>query len=208
LKATREDINGYSIWSRRQELQEPALYYTALYLASGIPVAEGLFPVQAALWLRLKTVEAMKEALDDPKRATSTPVILAVGRIALHEHIYGSRELAHNVHRPAQRRMINMRGGLANMNLPAMTVQLIVWTDSLLSAEAGTAPYFADVSREGSHYVGMAKRVKVVLQVPRQIAIQSYSPQEAMQVTNHCSPQRKHHPGYDGAIVAQLPKDE
>lgn len=69
-----------------------------------------------------------------------------------------------------------MRGGLAKMGLPATTVQLIVWTDALLSAEAGTEPYFADV--------------------PRQIAIRSYTPQEAMHVTNHCSPQRYDHPGY------------
>ncbi|KAK4507755.1 hypothetical protein PRZ48_001490 [Zasmidium cellare] len=178
LKATRSELDLYTAWSRRQELSEPALFYTALYLASGIPVAEGLFPLKAALWLRYKTVEAMKEALADPERAMSTPVILAVGRIALHEHIYGNRELAHKVHRPAQLRMVTMRGGLANMGLPMTTVQLIVWTDALLSAEAGTEPYFADV--------------------PRQIAIRSYTPQEAMHVTNHCSPLRNSHPGYEG----------
>lgn len=72
--------------------------------------------------------------------------------------------------------MVNMRGGLANMGLPATTVQLIVWTDALLSAEAGTEPYFADV--------------------PGQIAIRSYTPQEAMHVTNYCSPRRSAHPGY------------
>ncbi|CAK4032579.1 Hypothetical predicted protein [Lecanosticta acicola] len=176
LKATKSELDEYTIWSRRQELQEPALFYSALFLASGIPVAEGLFPVEAALWLRYKTVEAMKEAVADPERSLSTPVILAVGRIALHEHIYGNRQLAHGVHRPVQKRMISLRGGLANMGLPNTTVQLIVWTDALLSAEAGTEPYFADV--------------------PRQLAIRSYSAQEAMHVTNHCSPKRLEHPGY------------
>lgn len=69
-----------------------------------------------------------------------------------------------------------MRGGLANMGLPATTIQLIIWTDALLSAEAGAPAYFADV--------------------PKQMAIQSYSPEEAMHVTNYCSPKRNAHPGY------------
>lgn len=104
IKATRPDLESYTVWSRKQELSEPVLFYTSLFLASGIPVAEGLFPLRAALWLRQKTVKAMQEALSDPQRATSIPVILAVGRIALHEHIYGNRELAHTMHRPAQLR--------------------------------------------------------------------------------------------------------
>lgn len=73
--------------------------------------------------------------------------------------------------------MINMRGGLANLGLPSTTVQLIVWTDALMSAETKTEPYFADV--------------------PKQIAIQSYTPQEAVYVTNFSSPNRTQHPGYD-----------
>lgn len=95
---------------------EPALFYTSLFLASGIPVAEGYFPLKAALWLRFKTVEAMKQAIADPKRSLSTPVILAVGRIALHEHIYGDRQLAHGVHRPAQKRYIACR----NVSVPSL----------------------------------------------------------------------------------------
>ena len=106
LKASQSELDAYTIWSRRQELAEPALFYTALFLASGIPVAEGLFPLKTALWLRQKAVQAIQEAIDDPQRALSVPVILAVGRIALHEHIYGNRAHAHNVHRPAQLRYV------------------------------------------------------------------------------------------------------
>ena len=61
--------------------------------------------------------------------------------------------------------------------LPSTTVQLIVWTDALMSAETGTRPFFSDV--------------------PKQIAIQSYTPQEAVHVTNFSSPNRTQHPGYD-----------
>ncbi|USW47911.1 hypothetical protein Slin15195_G012300 [Septoria linicola] len=185
IKASPPDLEAYTVWSRKQELSEPVLFYTSLFLASGIPVAEGLFPVRAALWLRQKTVQAMQDALADPDRATSIPVILAVGRIALHEHIYGNRELAHTMHRPAQLRMINMRGGLANLGLPTTTIQLIVWLDALMSAETDTTPYFADV--------------------PRQVGIHSYTPQEAIHVTNYSSPNRTAHPGYDGKTAA-LPR--
>lgn len=101
-----------------------------------------------------------------------------------------------------------MRGGLAKMGLPATTIQLIVWTDSLLSAEAGTEPYFADVSSLSLACARVMETDLFFMKVPRQIAIKSYSPQEAMRVTNHCSPQRNHHPGYDGPIVAEIPEDE
>ena len=77
--------------------------------------------------------------------------------------------------------MIDMRGGLANMDIPSMVKQLIVWTDALLSAEAGTEPYFANV--------------------PKQIAIKSYTAQEAVHVTDYCSPKRRTHPGYDKGDV-------
>lgn len=49
IKASRPELEAYTIWSRRQELSEPVLFYTSLFLASGIPVAEGLFPISAAL---------------------------------------------------------------------------------------------------------------------------------------------------------------
>jgi hypothetical protein len=37
LKATFEEIESYTIFLRRQEHAEPALYYMSLLLASGIP---------------------------------------------------------------------------------------------------------------------------------------------------------------------------
>lgn len=83
--------------------------------------------------------------------------------------------------------MIDLRGGLANLDIPGTTKQLIIWTDALLSAEAGTEPYFADVSK--------------------QIHVQSYTPQEAMHVTNYCSPKRRIHPGYDKGDVKPAEPD-
>lgn len=104
VKTTPERMNTYITWSRRFELTEPALFYTSLFLASGIPVANGSMGVEKALWLRGQAVRALNEALDDPERAISNAVISAVGKIALHEHIYGDRQAAHRIHRPAQQR--------------------------------------------------------------------------------------------------------
>ena len=104
VKTTAEGINAYILWSRRFEMTEPALFYTSLFLATGIPVANGMLRVEKALWLRGQAVRALNEALSDPERATSNAVISSVGKIALHEHIYGDREAAHRIHRPAQQR--------------------------------------------------------------------------------------------------------
>ncbi|KAK5135048.1 hypothetical protein LTR08_005708 [Meristemomyces frigidus] len=104
VKMTSDDMHDYTLWSRRCELVEPAMFYTSLTLASGIPVANGMLGVDKALWLRGQAVRALNEALDDPERATSNAVISSVGKIALHEHIYGDREAAHRIHRPAQQR--------------------------------------------------------------------------------------------------------
>jgi hypothetical protein len=97
-------MDKYIVWSRSFELTEPALFYTSLFLATGIPVSNGQLSIDKALWLRGQAVKALNEALDDPKRAISNAVISAVGKIALHEHIYGDRQATHRIHRPAQQR--------------------------------------------------------------------------------------------------------
>lgn len=69
-------------------------------------VSNAHFPLQNALWARGRTIAAFNEALSDPERATSDALIQAVGLLALHEHIYGDRVLAHKAHRVAQQRCV------------------------------------------------------------------------------------------------------
>ncbi|WPH01523.1 Hypothetical protein R9X50_00436900 [Acrodontium crateriforme] len=176
LKASLAQINVYTLWARRLEMEEPALYYMALLLASGIPVAEGTFPLYKALWLRGKVITAINEALADPNRATSTPVIMAVGQIALHEHIYGDRAAAHRSHRPAQQQMIALRGGIFKMGLPPIVMQIMVWYDKLMAAEGNNVAYFS--------------------YIPEILKIPGYDDAEATAVTNYSSPSRYKHPGY------------
>lgn len=104
VKMSQRQLAEYAVWSKRLELTEPALFYMSLFLATGIPVSQGKFPLPAAIWLRGQTVKALNEALADPKRALSNAVISAVGKAALHEHIYGDKKICHEVHRPAQQR--------------------------------------------------------------------------------------------------------
>jgi len=106
LKCPVAELERYALWSRNFELTEPALYYTSLFLATGIPVVDGQLHVNKALWLRVRAIKALNEALADPARATSNAIISAVGKIALHEHTYGDRE-ASQLHRAAQQRYVH-----------------------------------------------------------------------------------------------------
>ncbi|KAI7362914.1 hypothetical protein KC336_g21635, partial [Hortaea werneckii] len=138
--------------------------------------ANGQMHVEKALWLRGQAVRALNEALDDPNRAIGNAMISAVGKVALHEFIYGDRQAAIRIHRPAQQRMIAMRGGIEKLGFPVITLQLMTWYDALMAAESGTIAYFKDV--------------------PKKLAIASYTEEEAVRVTNESSPHRNKHPGY------------
>lgn len=72
--------------------------------------------------------------------------------------------------------MIAMRGGIEKLGLPAITLQLMTWYDALMAAESGTPAYFADL--------------------PKKMALPSFSNEEAVRVTNVSSPHRDRHPGY------------
>ncbi|KAK3115004.1 hypothetical protein LTR53_006089 [Teratosphaeriaceae sp. CCFEE 6253] len=171
------ELEDYVVWSRRFELTEPALYYTSLYLATGVPVVDGTLHVTKALWLRQRAIKALNDALADPKRATSNAIISAVGKIALHEHTYGDRAGASRVHRAAQQRMIALRGGIQQLGLPNVTIQLMVWYDAYMAAETNTQAYFADL--------------------PCKLGVQSFSQEEAVRVTDAAAPRRHLHPGYE-----------
>jgi hypothetical protein len=147
-----------------------------------------------SLWLRGETVRTINEALADPSRAISTPLILAVGEIALHEHIYGDREAAHRLHRKAQHqsvdtfhlfwadlylitsRMIALRGGFSRLNLPHIVMRTMIWYDRLMAAEAGTRAIFTDLTELYN--------------------LEGFTDEEAVEVTNFSSPRRHLHPGY------------
>lgn len=72
--------------------------------------------------------------------------------------------------------MIELRGGLDQLDIPTEGKQIMVWYDSLMAAEAGNEPYFAKLV-DGRNVV-------------------RYEDHEAIAVTNNASPYRNKHPGY------------
>ncbi|WPH01332.1 Hypothetical protein R9X50_00417200 [Acrodontium crateriforme] len=185
IRANDEILAEYTHWSRRQEISEPCLFYTSLFLATGIPVTRGLITIEAALWLRGMAVKTLQEALNDPDRALTNATISAVTRVALHEHIYGNRQLSQDVHRPAQKRMIAMRGGLEAVGMPDSVLHMMAWSDAIMAAESSTPSNFT----EYSDY--LARR-----------GIYRFAPAEAINATAIVSPQRHKHPGYDKMTIS------
>jgi len=134
-------------WERfmtQHALADPALFNVRLLFASGDLINLKVLPPETALWLRDQAVRSINEALDDPVRAISDPVILAVGRIALHESMYGDRGAANLIHRPAQHRMIMMRGGMSALEFPELVKRLMRWADRVMSLQSDTPRFLPD----------------------------------------------------------------
>ena len=125
-------------------LSEPALFYVRLLFATGDLVRLKVLKPEITFWLQAQAISAINEALSDPKRATSYALILAVGRIALHEALYGDRKAAHTIHRPAQKRMIEMRGGMRALPFPELVKRLKLWSDTVMEKQSGTERMLED----------------------------------------------------------------
>lgn len=125
-------------------LQEPALFYVRLLFASGDLINLKRLSVNTSLVLRTRAIQCINEALNDPTRAVSDAMILAVGRIALHESLYGDRTAANSIHRPAQARMIAIRGGIDALDFPELVKRLMRWSDRTMSLRSGTPRLIPD----------------------------------------------------------------
>lgn len=125
-------------------LAEPALFFVRLLFASGDMIRLGTLKPEVSLWLQAEAIKTINEALARPDRAFSDGLILAVGRIALHECMYGDRKAANLMHRPAQRRMIDMRGGMSALPFPMLVKRLMRWADRVMSTQGGTERFLPD----------------------------------------------------------------
>lgn len=144
LGFTPSQAKSYERSINQYVLAEPALFYVTLLFASGDLISLGMLRPEVALWLRTKAVQAINEALNDPKRAVSEAMILAVSRIAIHESIYGDRIAANTIHRPAQYKMIMMRGGMQALNFPNLTKRLMRWADTIMAMQCETPRYLTE----------------------------------------------------------------
>lgn len=135
------------MWERfmtQHALEEPALFNVRLLFASGDLIRMKALSPGTALWLRDQAIRSINEALNDSVRAISDPLILAVGRIALHECMYGDRGAANFIHRPAQHKMIMMRGGMGALDFPELVKRLMRWADRVMSMQSDTPRLLPD----------------------------------------------------------------
>jgi hypothetical protein len=141
-------------------MEEPALFYVRLLFASGDLIRLGALNREASFWLQSQAIKAINEALEDPRRSASDGLILAVGRIALHECMYGDRTASNAVHRPAQRRMIDIRGGMPKLGFPDLVKRLMRWADRVMSMQGNTGRFLPDDEDEGNATYGLRQTVE------------------------------------------------
>lgn len=150
LNITSDQGTRWEWFMTQHAMEEPALFYVRLLFASGDLIRIGSLNRECSFWLQSQAIKAINEALRDPKRSVGDGLILAVGRIALHECMYGDRNAANTVHRPAQRRMIDMRGGMANLGFPDLVKRLMRWADRVMSMQGNTSRLLPDDEDEGN----------------------------------------------------------
>ncbi|KXJ94020.1 hypothetical protein Micbo1qcDRAFT_172882 [Microdochium bolleyi] len=172
LKITNEQGLQWEHFMTQHAFAEPALYYVRLLFAIGDMIALDVAEPQLKLWLQARAIEAINEALVDPARATSDALILAIGRIALNESLYGDKVAAHTLHRPAQARMILMRGGMNALDFPPLVKRLMRWADKVMSMQGGTLRMIPDDAEP--HYTD-ATSVDV---------LEKWAPRQAMALRN------------------------
>jgi hypothetical protein len=160
LDITEAQGQRWEWFMTQHSMAEPALFYVRLLFASGDLIRLGALNREASFWLQSQAIKAINEALEDPRRSASDGLILAVGRIALHECMYGDRAASNAVHRPAQRRMIDIRGGMPKLGFPDLVKRLMRWADRVMSMQGNTGRFLPDDEDEGNATYGLRQTVE------------------------------------------------
>lgn len=96
------------------------------------------------LQLRGMAIEEINRAMADhgPRgRATSDRMIVAVGKMATFELLFGQREIFHT-HMTGLQRMVSLRGGLQTLGLDGLLERMLLWIDSNAAEITGYPHYF------------------------------------------------------------------
>lgn len=161
LRITSSEGVRWECFMTQHAMEEPALFYVRLLFASGDLVRIGALNRECSYWLQSQAIKTINEALSQKRRSVSDGLILAVGRIALHECMYGDRNAANTIHRPAQRRMIDMRGGMKNLGFPDLVKKLMRWSDRIMTMQGNTKRFLPDDEDEGNSTYGVQQSVDV-----------------------------------------------
>lgn len=173
LNITNEEGLDWENFMVQQSFAEPALFYVRLMFASGDMIRMGVLEPNTVVKLRGMAINAINEALKDEKRSTSDGLILAIGRIAFTEALYGDKSVASTLHRPAQRRMIDLRGGMAGLDFPPLIKRLMRFIDRIMSIQDGTPRLLPDDEEVGHTSWSTTSAVKV---------LEAWVPQEAQDI--------------------------
>lgn len=161
LRITASEGVRWECFMTQHAMEEPALFYVRLLFASGDLVRIGALNRECSYWLQSQAIQSINEALSEKRRSVSDGLILAVGRIALHECMYGDRNAANTIHRPAQRRMIDMRGGMRNLGFPDLVKKLMRWSDRVMAMQGNTKRFLPDEEDQGNSTYGVQQSVDV-----------------------------------------------
>jgi hypothetical protein len=159
LNITSDQGTRWEWFMTQHAMEEPALFYVRLLFASGDLIRIGVLNRDCSYWLQTQAIKAINEALQDPRRSTGDGLILAVGRIALHECMYGDRNAANTIHRPAQRRMIDMRGGMPRLGFPELVTRLMRWADRVMTMQGNTSRLLPDDEDEGNYTYNLKQSI-------------------------------------------------
>ncbi|WPH03806.1 Hypothetical protein R9X50_00668900 [Acrodontium crateriforme] len=124
-------------------LTDPALLHAVMLVAAAYyRSVHGLRSHDIDLFhLRGMTIREINRALEDPARATSDQVVVAVAKMATYEALYGDKAIF-NTHMTGLIRMISLRGGLPSLGLDGLLVRIILWIDVNTTHLAGVTCYF------------------------------------------------------------------
>lgn len=159
LKITNDQGRMWEHFMTQHALAEPALFYVRLLFATGDLIKLNVLKPELSYWIQGEAIKAINEALKDPDKAISDPLILAVGRISWFEHMYGSKQAANTIHRPAQARMIQMRGGMKSLDFPDLVKRLMRLTDTIMSKTSGSQRFIEEESESGAFSLEQAANV-------------------------------------------------
>ncbi|USW57054.1 Putative fungal transcription factor [Septoria linicola] len=127
--------------------RDPALVSAAVLIATGHILSvrnSGMSGNIARCIFESKNfvLNTVNEALRDPTRATTDPLVCAILILASHEGLQGKHENYH-IHMTGLVQMINMRGGLSVLNETQKSLEaFIIWQDTNVAAVAGCEPYY------------------------------------------------------------------
>lgn len=111
-------------------LTDPALLHAVMLVAAAYyHSVHGTRSHEIDLFhLRGMTIREINRALEDPARATSDHVLMAVAKMATYEALYGDKAIF-NTHMTGLIRMISLRGGLPSLGLDGLLVRILLWID-------------------------------------------------------------------------------